>query len=401
MPPKRPRTTKPAKKSATSRPRPPKKGGSRGPWRDWRLHLLLLGSAVLLIGLVWLARREEHLPPAPVKAPVESTVDQSATARELAEAFLAATNVPVEAISREPDEAPRHYRIRQRPPAAGSVGEFRRRLERQVPPLVLATPEDGVLVVADSQGKTLLTLQYLPAPPPKAVRPSPIKGGRVTIIVDDLGRSLKQAKQLLEIDQPVTFAILAIEAHAGEVARLAHAAGREVMLHAPMEPQGFPVVDPGDDALLVSQPDHELRDRLQAMLARVPHAVGINNHMGSRFTEDERAMAAVMAELREHGLFFVDSLTSGHSAGTEAARQAGVRILRRDVFLDNVAEVEPIVREIRRLADKARRNGFAVGICHPYPETIQALRQELPRLAAQGVEFVSVAELLAGDGSGE
>lgn len=399
MPPKRPQTKKPVKKSPPGA-KPPKKGGKKGGTSrtPWRLFLLLLGCALLLAGLVWLARREEQPPAKPAGRPTETRIDQSAAAREQLEALLAASAVPAGAITREPADRPRHYQIRHRSPSAKTVEELRQRLRRLVPPLVLSTPEDGVLAIVDSQGKTLLTVQYLTAPvPPKATLPPPAgTGGRVAIIVDDLGRGLKQAKQLLAIGQPVTFAILAIEPHATEVARMAHAAGQEVMLHAPMEPQGYPVVDPGDDALLVSQTDEALRSQLRALLGRVPHVAGINNHMGSRFTEDERAMTAVMAELRGQGLFFVDSLTSGHSVGTATARQAGVPILRRDVFLDNVAEVEPIVREIRRLADKARRNGGALGICHPYPETIKALQQELPRLAAQGVRFVPVSELLKG-----
>jgi polysaccharide deacetylase 2 family uncharacterized protein YibQ len=122
--------------------------------------------------------------------------------------------------------------------------------------------------------------------------------------------------------------------------------------------------------------------------------------MGSRFTEDERAMTVVMAVLRQRGLYFVDSLTSGNSVGTATARQAGVPSLRRDVFLDNVVEIAAIVREIRRLAAKAARNGSAVGICHPYPETIMALQQELPALARQGVKFVSVSTLLKTAGGG-
>jgi polysaccharide deacetylase 2 family uncharacterized protein YibQ len=355
-----------------------------------------LAALILLIGLVWLARHEER--PSSVLPPerrVEGHADQAAAAREQIEAFLAATAVPADSITREPSGTPRHYRVRHRSPAAKAVEELRLRLRGLAPPLVLSTPEDGVMTVADDQGTTLLTIQYLPAPaPPKAVASPPGKFGRVAIIVDDLGRGLKQAKQLLAIGQPVSFSILPIESHAAEVARLAHEAGREVMLHVPMEPQGYPVVDPGDDVLLVRYRDEELRQRMGDLLARVPHVAGINNHMGSRFTEDERAMNVIMAVLRERRLFFVDSLTSGHSVGTAAAGQAGVPILRRDVFLDNVAEVESIVRELRRLADKARRNGGAIGICHPYPETLKALQMELPKLAAQGIEFVKVADLV-------
>jgi hypothetical protein len=220
----------------------------------------------------------------------------------------------------------------------------------------------------------------------------------VAIIMDDLGRSLPQAHKLLALSQPVTLAILPGEPHAAAVANAAHAAGREVMLHAPMEPQGYPVVDPGDDALLLSQSEDELRPALLALLARVPHAVGVNNHMGSRFTEDERGMGVVMEVLRQHGLFFVDSLTSNGSVASRMAQGAGVPVLRRDLFLDNVAEVRAIVREIEHLADKARRNGSALGICHPYPETFAALQQELPRLAREGIVFVDVRALLKGGG---
>jgi polysaccharide deacetylase 2 family uncharacterized protein YibQ len=399
MPPKRSRPKKPARKSGSGGSRPPQKRGKGGPWIDWRLHLLLLVSALVIIALVWLARREERLSPQPLPSPAISQFDHAAAAREQIEAFLAAAAVPAGAISREPAERPRNYLVRHRSPSAAAVEQLRQRLRQLQPTLVLATPEDGVLTVSDAHGTTVLTIQYLPAmAPPKADVPPPARGAEVAIIVDDLGRGTKPARQLLAIGQPLTFAVLPIEAQAAEVARMAHAAGREVMLHVPMEPHGFPVVDPGDDALLVNLPQAELRARLHALLSGVPHVAGINNHMGSRFTENERTMAVVMAVLRERGLYFVDSLTSGHSVGTAAARQAGVPNLRRDMFLDNVAEVAAIGREIRRLAAKAVRNGSAVGICHPYPETVTALRQELPALARQGVKFVPVSALLKSGG---
>lgn len=393
MPAPRSRPKRPAKKRPPADKRRPARRSRGGPGQDWRLHLLLLVSAVLIVGLIWLARREERPAPEPVPEPLVTRLDQKATAREQLEAFLAAEAVPAKAISREPAADPHHYQVRFRSPPATAVAELRQRLQRLTPPLRLDTPEDGILTIVDQQGTTLLTIQYLPVPGPPRVA-APVPGGRVAIIVDDLGRGTRQVRQLLSIEEPLTLAILPIEAQAAEVARLANAAGREVMLHVPMEPQGFPVVDPGDDALLVNFTAAEVGDRLRALLRQVPHVMGINNHMGSRFTEDQRAMAAVIQVLREEGLYFVDSLTSAQSVGTKVARQAGVPSLRRDVFLDNVADVQAIVREIRRLAAKAARNGSAVGICHPYPETIAALRQELPVLASQGVLFVPVSALL-------
>ena len=121
---------------------------------------------------------------------------------------------------------------------------------------------------------------------------------------------------------------------------------------------------------------------------------GSNNHMGSRFTEDVRALSPVMESLQEKGLFFIDSRTTGHSQVSEVAQRYGVPTMARDVFLDNVADVDAIVREIRRLESKARRQGMAIGICHPYPETLEALRKELPGMAARGITVVPVSVLL-------
>jgi hypothetical protein len=331
----------------------------------------------------------------PAPPPLTVPVDQLPLVREQVEAFLAGSAVPADAITREPPEAPRHYLVHHRSPKAGPVEQLRQRLRQLSPPLLLGTPEDGVLAITDAAGTVLLSIQFLPVPSAAPVKPAaPGKGGRVAIIMDDLGRGVNQARKLLALSQPVTLAVLPGEAHAAEVARQAHAAGREVMLHVPLEPQGYPVVDPGDDALLLSQSEGELQERLRALLARVPHAVGANNHMGSRFTEDERGMTTVMQVLKERDLFFVDSLTSSHSVGVDVARRAGVSVLRRDLFLDNVADVGAIAREIERLAEKARRNGSAVGICHPYPETFEALQRELPRLEREGIEFVRVGELM-------
>jgi len=138
----------------------------------------------------------------------------------------------------------------------------------------------------------------------------------------------------------------------------------------------------------------EVQQRLRSYLQIVPWVVGANNHMGSRFTEEARALMPVMESLQEKGLFFIDSMTTGHSRGSEVARRFGVPVMSRDVFLDNVAEVEAIARELRNLEDKARRKGMAIGICHPYPETLEALKRELPGIEARGIKLVPVSVLL-------
>ncbi|HEY7745053.1 MAG TPA: divergent polysaccharide deacetylase family protein, partial [Desulfuromonadales bacterium] len=236
-------------------------------------------------------------------------------------------------------------------------------------------------------------LHFRPPPTPPPVAPANARA-RAAIIMDDLGRDLETARALLAIDLSVTFAILPGEANAAKVATLAHDGGREVMIHIPMEPQSYPATNPGDDALLLGQSPEEIRRRFQGYVERVPYAVGGNNHMGSRFTEYRDGMEVVLAAMKDTGLFFVDSRTTGQSVAFAEARQAGVPAAARDLFLDNEQDVEQISREIRKLAVLAGRKGRAVGICHPYPQTLEALRREASYLKQQGIEIVPVSQLL-------
>lgn len=234
-----------------------------------------------------------------------------------------------------------------------------------------------------------------PRPAAKPI-PRPLLQGapKVAIVMDDLGMDLATARALLAIDLPVTFAILPWNERAPQVAELAHQAGREVLIHLPMEPRGYPATKPGPEALLIGLNDGELRRRFAGYLARVPHAVGGNNHMGSRFTEDREKMQVVLGEMQGAGLFFLDSVTSGSSVGFDVARELGIPAARRDRFLDNVQDTAKIAAELRKLARLAARQGYAIGICHPYPQTLAALRQEAATFAREGVEVVPVSELL-------
>jgi polysaccharide deacetylase 2 family uncharacterized protein YibQ len=253
------------------------------------------------------------------------------------------------------------------------------------------SPAPPAGAVAEEQHPAVVAVTDVNAPVSPMMR-GPGKP-RLAIIMDDLGRDLGSARTLLGIDLPVTFAILPGEVHAARVARLAHQQGREVLIHIPMEPRSYPVVDPGDDALLVEQSPEEHRRRFQIFLQQVPHASGANNHMGSRFTEHAEGLATIFAEMKQAGLFFVDSVTSSKSVALTGARQAGLRAIGRDVFLDNVQDVERIAVEIRKLVALAEKHGQAVGICHPYPQTMEALRREAAFLRER-VEVVAVSRLL-------
>lgn len=353
-----------------------------------RVLFVLLGIAGLcLAGLIWLARLEEPPPPSVVPQVAKPPMDHIQQVHAEVEAFLARFNVETANVQRELAHQPARYTLESDLPPSELVADFRNRLQQIPGGYSLEFREANSLVVEKSR-RVQIIIHFLP--------PAPVipEGPLMAIIMDDLGRSSHAARVLIAMPQQVTFAVLPDEPQAAKVAEMAHAAGREVMLHAPMEPQGYPAVNPGRDALLVRHSDVEIRRNFDLLLARIPHVAGVNNHMGSRFTEVVTALTPVMESLQEKGLFFIDSMTTGDSRGAEVARRFGVPVMSRDVFLDNVAEVEAIARELRNLEDKARSKGMAIGICHPYPETLEALKRELPGIEARGIKLVPVSVLL-------
>lgn len=237
---------------------------------------------------------------------------------------------------------------------------------------------------------TVLPPEPLPPPP----RRSSSGRGRVSIIVDDMGSSLSELDRLTAVGIPLTLSVIPVLPHARDVMERARSRGYEVIAHLPMEPEGYPSRRVEEDALLLSLSDDELRERLQRLLGRLPGVAGANNHMGSRFTADVHGMEVILGELRERGLFFVDSVTTSRSVGYRTARQLGMKTARRQIFIDNELDEASLRRQLERLAAMARRHGEAIGICHPHPETIRVLAAILPLLASQGIEFVPVSSLV-------
>jgi len=238
-----------------------------------------------------------------------------------------------------------------------------------------------------------LTLLTGPAQETPAAKVEPGPQGRVAVIIDDLGLSLPAARCFLAVEAPLTFAVLPFQPHTRDVAEEAHRAGRAVLLHLPMEPSQYPAVDPGPGALLKTMDRAEIQRRVEEAIGEVPFIIGVNNHMGSRFTEDAERMGWVLAEIKQRGLLFLDSRTSVQSMAFQTARQMGVRTAQRTVFLDNVQEPEAIRIQIRRLVTLARQRGRAVAIGHPYPVTCQVLKEEYNYLKSK-VELVPITSIL-------
>ncbi|MBK4993855.1 divergent polysaccharide deacetylase family protein [Pseudomonas sp. S37] len=211
----------------------------------------------------------------------------------------------------------------------------------------------------------------------------------LSIIIDDLGQSTERDSRTLALPGPVTMAIMPDTLHATDFARQAHKAGKTVILHMPMDPATGPYAwHPG-------LPVEELARRLDAALLKVPYAAGINNHMGSRMTAQREPMAWLMGELQRRHLFFVDSRTSAATVAAAEAQAQGVAHVSRDVFLDDVRTPEAITGQLQQGIALALKQGSAVLIGHPYPQTLEVLARELPRLKSQGITLVKLPQMIA------
>ncbi len=222
----------------------------------------------------------------------------------------------------------------------------------------------------------------------------PGSSARVAIVIDDLGNELAPAERIAAWDVPVAGAVLPGLKWSAASAQTLELNGKEVLLHLPMEPEGYPRVRPGPGLILRSQSDEEIARILEGDLASVPGAIGVNNHMGSAATADPRVMRAVVRVLSRHGLFFVDSRTTDSTVAEKTAEEQSVRAVSRRVFLDDVATDAAVRAQLSELVRRARQEQTAVAIGHPHPVTLSVLERELPKLADEGVRVVRVSELV-------
>ncbi|WP_433738225.1 divergent polysaccharide deacetylase family protein [Pseudomonas putida] len=211
----------------------------------------------------------------------------------------------------------------------------------------------------------------------------------LTLIIDDLGQSLPRDRRVLALPGPVTTAIMPDTPHATEFAREAHRAGKIVILHMPMDPATGPF------AWHPELPIEELERRLNAAFKMVPYTAGINNHMGSRMTAQPAAMAWLMAELQRRHKFFVDSRTSAQTVAAQQAQKIDLASVSRDVFLDDERTESAIYTQLQTAISLAHKQGSAVMIGHPYPQTLAVLERELPKLKAQGIEWIDIRQMIS------
>lgn len=216
---------------------------------------------------------------------------------------------------------------------------------------------------------------------------------KFALVVDDLGYIAPEVVTRL-CSQPIAFtvAVLPYQEFTRESANIAFEKGKEVMLHLPMEPVGYPKANPGPDAVMFDLTEQEIRARVRKALDSIPHRTGVNNHMGSRITPDQPRMTWVLQELKARHCFFVDSRTEKDSVAFDVAKALGIRSVQRKVFLDDDKSFPEMEKQWDRALAIAKKEGEVLIIAHIYPETVEALEKLVPRTKGV-VEFVKAGEL--------
>lgn len=215
----------------------------------------------------------------------------------------------------------------------------------------------------------------------------------LVVIIDDLGYQLDAGEKAAALPGKVNLAILPHTPNGATIARLGMAAGKEIMLHAPMS--NVLAKPLGKGALTESMREAELRRVLAQSIDSTPGVRGVNNHMGSLLTSQSEPMAWVMEELAARGLYYVDSRTTAKTVASDMADRRGVPSLSRNVFLDNEIDATAIHFRFKEFLAIADAEGMAIAIGHPHEETLAYLRRQLPRLERRGYQLKLVSEVLA------
>lgn len=236
-----------------------------------------------------------------------------------------------------------------------------------------------------------------PTPAARLVAAPPVKLAlpRVAIIIDDLGQAdTALVSRLGSLDIPLTVAVLPFLSNSEKNARTANSMGAEVILHMPMEPIGYPGPgkNPGEGAILYSQPEIEVRNNIARAMENIPYAKGFNNHMGSRITPERDRMGWILEEAKKRGWYFLDSRTEKDTVAMEVAREIGIPALERKVFLDDDPSQEEMTRQWERAIKIAKQDGLVVIIGHIHPETVAFLEKVLPN-AKKDAQFVKASVL--------
>ncbi len=208
-----------------------------------------------------------------------------------------------------------------------------------------------------------------------------------------MGSQLNAGLLALQLPGAITYAFLPHTPHSRNLANAAHHLNKEVMLHLPMQAMGANKLGPGGLTLNMSR--SQFSRTFLSDLKAIPHVVGINNHMGSLLTRHPGHMKWLMEEIKQHdNLYFIDSRTTHHTVANQLARESKIPSRQRDVFLDDDPSPQAITKQFELLLKKANKNGSAIGIGHPYKNTLTILSQLIPQLKDQNIKLVPASQLV-------
>jgi polysaccharide deacetylase 2 family uncharacterized protein YibQ len=262
------------------------------------------------------------------------------------------------------------------------------------PPLAHTEPPTGTMAPATASRPRSPAVDAQPTWLRNAVAAAETNGRpMIAIVIDDLGIDRHNADRVVALPGPLTLAFMTYAHDVADQAHAARAAGHELLVHVPMEPDATGL-NAGPNVLSTEVSPDVLRQRIDWALSRFDGYVGINNHMGSRFTASTPGMALLFAELHRRGLLFLDSRTTAQTVAAAVAQQASVPFAERNVFLDNESSASAVWVQLRRLETVARQKGFAVAIGHPHNGTIDALAKWLPTLGEKGFVLVPVSAIV-------
>lgn len=252
---------------------------------------------------------------------------------------------------------------------------------------------DDIIDETDSEdthiyNKKIQNIKFLPAVKPFYFGRLPV----IAVVIDDMGVSRRRTHEITEIQAPLTASFLTYIQRRQEQVAASQSAGHEIMIHVPMEAQKN--LDVAPDVLTTQMTPQEIQQNLLVMLEKFKNVRGINNHMGSKLTEDRERMDAVMKILKEKKLFFLDSKTTAKSQAETAAIEQGVAHVHRHVFLDNNNDKEYILRQLAQTEKLARKNGYAIAIGHPKSQTAAALKEWLPTLEEKGLVLTPLSRIV-------
>jgi len=279
----------------------------------------------------------------------------------------------------------------------------KRPMEIKKPELIVDIPDDLLDepqlpprdVIEEALGAPAPTTEPTLQP---VIEPAPVvpdgSKQKIVIIIDDMGQDRIHTKQTVALPGPLTLSYLPYSDDILPQVAQGRAAGHEIMLHMPMQPVADTSLGRAPYVLRVDMDDDTLKTVFEKNMAAFDGYVGINNHMGSRLTQDRRAMNIVMEDLRRRGLFFVDSLTIGSSIAGRVASEYGVPHATRDVFLDDDPSLDNVRSALRQLERHARTHGVAIAIGHPKKDTIAALKEWLPTLDSKGFVLVPASQVV-------